>query len=97
MKKIRNIIGKVNLLCTPNNNCKIILLTCHRRENYFTPIYNIINAIKELSNIPDKIKLLPKNILEPIKKLKSTELHENKKRLELLAEVKIEENNRIKY
>ena len=43
----------------------------------------IINAIKELSNIPDKIKLLPKNILEPIKKLKGNELHEDKKRLEL--------------
>ena len=43
----------------------------------------IINAIKELSNIPDKIKLLPKNILEPIGKIKNIELHEDRKRLEL--------------
>ena len=27
---------------------KIILLTCHRRENYYIPIYNIITAVVEL-------------------------------------------------
>jgi uncharacterized protein (UPF0371 family) len=55
-----------------------------KETDLLSPISScIINAIKELSNIPDKIKLLPKNILEPIKKLKSNELHENKKRLDL--------------
>ena len=55
-----------------------------KETDLLSPISScIINAIKELSNIPDKIKLLPKNILEPIKKFKSTELHEDKKRLEL--------------
>ncbi len=55
-----------------------------KETDLLSPISScIINAIKELSNIPDKIKLLPKNILEPIKKLKSNELHDNKKRLEL--------------
>lgn len=55
-----------------------------KETDLLSPISScVINAIKELSNIPDKIKLLPKNILEPIKKLKSNELHENKKRLEL--------------
>ena len=55
-----------------------------KETDLLSPISScIINAIKELSNIPDKIKLLPKNILEPIKKLKSNELHENKRRLEL--------------
>ena len=43
----------------------------------------IINAIKELSDIPDKIKLLPKNVLEPIKKIKKNELNVNNTRLEL--------------
>ena len=43
----------------------------------------IINAIKELSDIPDKIKLLPKNVLQPIKKIKKNELHVNNTRLEL--------------
>ena len=43
----------------------------------------IINAIKTLSDIPDNIKLLPKNILEPIKKIKNNDLHDNSKRLEL--------------
>ena len=43
----------------------------------------IINAIKHLSNIPDDIKLLPKNILEPIKKTKTYDLHDQTKRLEL--------------
>ena len=55
-----------------------------KETDLLSPISScIINAIKELSNIPDKIKLLPKNILEPIKKLKSNEFHEDKKRLEL--------------
>ena len=43
----------------------------------------LINAIKVLSDIPDDIKLLPKNILEPIKKTKNDDLHDNIKRLEL--------------
>jgi uncharacterized protein (UPF0371 family) len=43
----------------------------------------IINAIKNLSNIPDKIKLLPENVLKPIKKIKKNELHVNNTRLEL--------------
>ena len=43
----------------------------------------IINAIKVQSDIPDKIKLLPKNVLEPIKKIKKNELHVNNTRLEL--------------
>ena len=43
----------------------------------------IINAIKSLSDIPDNIKLLPKNVLEPIKKMKNNDLHESSKRLEL--------------
>ena len=59
-EKIINIIEKANSLCKPNNNCKIILLTCHRRENYYTPIYNIINAIKELlKNFNDIIVIFP--------------------------------------
>ena len=47
-EKIRNIIEKAKSLCPSSQYCKLILLTCHRRENYFKPIYNIINAIKEL-------------------------------------------------
>ena len=47
-KYLKNLIEKVKLLCLPNNSCKIILLTCHRRENYFRPIYNILNAVEQL-------------------------------------------------
>ena len=47
-EKIKKIIKKANSSCKPKNQCKIILLTCHRRENYFKPIYNIINAIQKL-------------------------------------------------
>ena len=43
----------------------------------------IINAIKDLSGIPDKIKLLPTNILQPIKKMKKNELQDGNTRLEL--------------
>ena len=45
---IKNLIKRTNLLCFPNDSCKIILLTCHRRENYFRPIYNILNAVQQL-------------------------------------------------
>ncbi len=63
------------------NNGKIIT---GKETDLLSPISScVINAIKDLSNIPDKIKLLPKNILEPIKKLKSSELHDEHKRLEL--------------
>lgn len=63
------------------NNGKIIT---GKETDLLSPISScIINAIKTLSNIPDDIKLLPKNILEPIKKTKNTDLHDNTKRLEL--------------
>jgi UDP-N-acetylglucosamine 2-epimerase (non-hydrolysing) len=46
--------------CKSKNNCKIILLTCHRRENYFKPIANILNAIKNLlENFDDIVIILP--------------------------------------
>ena len=55
-----------------------------KETDILSPISScLINAIKNLSDIPDKIKLLPKNILEPIISLKNTDLHENSNRLEL--------------
>lgn len=55
-----------------------------KETDLLSPISScIINCIKELSNIPDKIKLIPKNVLEPIRKIKNTDLHEDSKRLEL--------------
>ena len=59
-KYIKNLIEKVKLLCFPNNSCKIILLTCHRRENYFRPIYNILNAVEQLlKNFNDIVIIFP--------------------------------------
>ena len=43
----------------------------------------IINAIKELTNIPDEIKLMPKNILEPILKVKQRTITDEDNLLEL--------------
>lgn len=43
----------------------------------------IINAIKVISKIPDKIKLFPKNILEPMSSVKNNNLHAENTRLEL--------------
>ena len=45
---LKNLIKRVKLLCTPKDDCKIILLTCHRRENHFKPIFNILNAVQQL-------------------------------------------------
>ena len=46
--KLKRLIEKARSLCKSENDCKIILLTCHRRENYFKPIYNILTAIQSL-------------------------------------------------
>ena len=45
---IKHLLKKVEIQCGINKKCKIILLTCHRRENYFKPISNILKAVKEL-------------------------------------------------
>ena len=40
--------------------CKIIILTCHRRENYYTPINNILKAVGELlKNFDDIVIIFP--------------------------------------
>ena len=59
-EKIKQLIIKANSLCMPMNKCRIILLTCHRRENYFKPIYNILNAIQKiLQNFKDIVVIFP--------------------------------------
>ena len=47
-EKIKKLIEKAKSLCISEKGFKIILLTCHRRENYFKPIYDILNAIQNL-------------------------------------------------
>ena len=59
--------------CISNKNgCKLILLTCHRRENYFNPIVNILKAVQKLlQNFENIIIILPyhlnPNIMQSIK------------------------------
>ena len=45
---IKNLMERVKLVCMPKDDCKIILLTCHRRENHYKPIFNILNAVQQL-------------------------------------------------
>ena len=59
-KNLKNLIEKANSLCKPKNECKIILLTCHRRENYFKPIINILDAVQQLlKNFRDIVIIFP--------------------------------------
>ena len=59
-EKINNLIEKAKSLCTIKHECKIILLTCHRRENYYDPIYNILKAVQELlKNFKDIVIIFP--------------------------------------
>ena len=59
-EKINKLIEKAKSLCTIQNECKIILLTCHRRENYYEPIYNILNAVQKLlENFKDIVIIFP--------------------------------------
>ena len=47
-EKIKKLIEKAKSLCMIESDCKILLLTCHRRENYFKPINNILKSIQKL-------------------------------------------------
>ena len=55
-----------------------------RETDLLSPVSStIINSIKHLTNIPDEIKLMPKNILEPILKVKQKTITEEDNLLEL--------------
>ena len=59
-ENIKILIQKTKILCTSKNKCKIILLTCHRRENYYKPIYNILQVVQEiLKNFKDIVIIFP--------------------------------------
>ena len=63
------------------NNGKIIT---GKETDLLSPISSvIINSIKSLTNIPDEIKLIPKNVLEPILKIRPKTINENDKLLQL--------------
>ena len=72
-KYIQRLLQKAKSLCKfYNNGCKIILLTCHRRENYFNPIVNILKAVEKLlKNFENIVIILPyhlnPNIIQSIK------------------------------
>ena len=57
---INNLLYKAKSLCKSKDKCKIILLTCHRRENYFIPIANILKAAQRLlEKFEDIVIILP--------------------------------------
>ena len=71
-KFIQSLLQKSKSRCKFKNNCNIILLTCHRRENLYKPIANILNAVKKLlENFDDIVIILPfhlnPNVRESIK------------------------------
>ena len=69
---IQWLLKESNQRCKYQSKCKIILLTCHRRENFFKPISNILKAVQRLlENINDIVIILPfhlnPNVRESIK------------------------------
>lgn len=57
---IQKLLQKVKIRCGLEKQCRIILITCHRRENYFKPISNILEAIQQLLvKFNDIIIILP--------------------------------------
>ena len=67
-EKIKKLIEKAKSLCILENGCKIILLTCHRRENYFKPIYEILKAIQSLlKDFNDIVIIFPFHLNSNIK------------------------------
>ena len=57
-KYIKLLLHTSKSRCNNKNNCKIILLTCHRRENHYKPIANILNAVKKLLEDFDDIVII---------------------------------------
>ena len=81
-QKLKNLIDNAKLLCMPKNKCKLILLTCHRRENYYKPFYNILNAAKKLlQNFEDIVIIFPfhlnPNVKQSIKDAIPDEVYNN--------------------
>ena len=71
-KYLQNLINKSENLCSKDAKCKIILLTCHRRENY-NSISNFLIAIFQLLKENNDIMIifpfhLNPNIKQSIKK-----------------------------
>ena len=87
-ENVKGLIQKSKLLCLSENDCKIILLTFHRRENYYKPIYNILKAVQKLlKNYRDIVIIFPfhlnpnvqKSIKNSIPKLVYEEIIKGKK------------------
>ena len=71
-KYIKSILNRAMNKCKSKYNCKIILLTCHRRENYFGPIINILKVVQKLlEKFDDIVIILPfhlnPNVIQSIK------------------------------
>ena len=71
-KYINDLIENAKSFYKNHDQCKIILLTCHRRENYFYPIINIIKAVQKLlKEFEDIIIVFPThlnpNVIQSIK------------------------------
>jgi UDP-N-acetylglucosamine 2-epimerase (non-hydrolysing) len=70
---ITKLIEKANSLCIKRNDCKIILLICHRSENYFKYFHTILNCMQKLLRDFNNIVIifpfhLNSNIKKSIKK-----------------------------
>ena len=80
--KMSKLIEKAQSLCLPENKCKIILLTCHRRENYYKPIYNILIAVQKLlEDFKDIVFIFPfhlnPNVRQSIKNAIPKEIYDD--------------------
>ena len=80
--KIKKLIKNTKLLCEHENFCKIILLTCHRRENYNKPLHNILIAVQKLlKSFKDIVIILPfhlnPNVKQSIKNAIPKEIYDD--------------------
>ena len=67
-ENIKQLINKAKSLCITENGCKVILLTFHRRDNDFKPIYNILQAIQRLlKDFNDIVLIFPFHLNPNIK------------------------------
>ena len=64
---LQKLINKSHSLCSFNDNCKIILLTCHRRENYNSVSNILISIFQLLKKYHDVVVIFPFHLNPNIK------------------------------
>lgn len=74
---------------------KIILVTCHRRENYGQPMVNIMTALRAVADANPKVELVYPVHLSPVVQEMADKLLGGHERIHLIAPLDVEEMHNL--